>query len=105
MDGNFNNYTQQGNYIPPQKESAGGLAIAAFVCGIVGFVLQIWPCSLAAIIMGNISRKNPADKVFATIGMCFGIAQTVIFLLGLLLGVGYVIFIFGSFFLVALGSM
>ncbi len=105
MDGNFNNYTQQGNYIPPKKESVSGLAIAAFVCGIVGLVLQIFPCSIVALILGSIARKNPQDKTFATVGMSLGLVQIILFLLGIVVAIIYFVGGFLFMFLTMIGSM
>lgn len=103
MQDNFNNYTYQNQ--PPQQQGASGLAIAAMVCGIVGFVLQFFPCSIIAVIMGAIARKNPNDKTLATVGMVFGLVQICLMLLAIVVWVLYVvvvIFIAGA---AAMGSM
>ena len=89
MQDNFNNYTYQNQ--PPQQQGASGMAIAAMVCGIVGFVLQFFPCSIVAVIMGAITRKNPNDKTFATVGMVFGLVQICLMLLVGLILVLYVV--------------
>lgn len=103
MQDNFNNYTYQNQ--PPQQQGASGMAIAAMVCGIVGFVLQLFPCSIIAIIMGAIARKNPNDKTLATVGMVFGLVQICVMLLGIVASVVYVVFVFITMFMTVMGSM
>lgn len=103
MEENFNNYTYQNNYQPVQQK-ASGMAIAAFVCGIVGLVLQIFPCSIVALILGSIARKNPQDKTFATVGMSLGLVQIILFLLGIVVGIIYFVGGFLAMFFTIMGS-
>lgn len=103
MQDNFNNYTYQNQ--PPQQQGASGLAIAAMVCGIVGFVLQLFPCSIIAVVMGAIARKNPNDKTLATVGMVFGLVQICVMLLAVVVWVLYVVFVIFIAGAAAMGSM
>ncbi len=105
MEENFNNYTYQNNYQPEQQKKTSGMAIAAFVCGIVGLVLQIFPCSIVALILGSIARKNPQDKIFATVGMSLGLVQIVLLLLGIVCMIIYFVGAFLVMFLTIIGSM
>jgi len=87
------------NYNQPQSQAyvqapsqSNGLAIAALICGIVGFC-SFGLASIAAIILGVMGRKKPVQQGLATAGLIMGIASLVLWILYYVL-VGLAIFSF-----------
>lgn len=83
----------QFNQIPTQPEAPknSGVAIAALVCGIVGFFINpVYLVSLAAIILGivGLAAKDNQPKGMATTGLVLGCVSLVMqFIADLLLSV------------------
>ncbi len=81
------NQNVQNQYQQPANNKKG-MAIAAMVLGIVSIVLLCFiyvsvPCGIIAIILGAISKKDPACKGLATAGIvtgCIGIGLTVLYI-------------------------
>lgn len=75
---------------PPGQSSRNGLAIAAFVFGLIAIPLAIFPFGMfpgpIAIVLGLLARRNPhlsAGNIrFARAGMLFGAAGAIIWLVG-----------------------
>lgn len=73
-------YGYNGSYQPAPSNGGNGLAIAAFVCGIlsVTFCTGVGIVQIAAIIMGIIAMKQGQKKWMAVTGLVLGILGVVL---------------------------
>jgi hypothetical protein len=64
-------------YVQTQAQPTNGLAVAALICGIVGFctlgAYTLFLPSIAAVILGIMSRKEAGGRAMATVGLVLGI--------------------------------
>lgn len=74
-------------YVQAPAQKTNGLAIASFICGIVGlcpYTFAIVP--IVAIILGALGMRNPNNKWMAITGLILGIVGIVIFVVILAIG-------------------
>ena len=75
-------YPQPQYYAQAPAQQYNGLAIASFVCGIIGICVScsfvVLPFSVTATVLGALGRTKPGNRGLANAGLALGIAESVI---------------------------